>query len=265
MKEDQIQNNSAYHREWLFKVQSDSGKKEGVTTGFEYAIQPDGTCFAERRWEELRKLGGYRFVTMQDQPNSRLYQTSLDRVENSLLESRRRYTQQQALPSRPEPTFPNETSPSDMVVLSTMNEPEHASGAAFLSPTRRIRNRHNAVYGQHRPNAINSPACAAKVFGEEASKKEEQTRLQTLLEGTMDSSGTGTYDTSIGPAYVRNSNRESSMFPPDPVETDDVDDSLFIDLDVDQLVAERQQESSRLSQSTETPFEYGHDWENNSS
>jgi hypothetical protein len=86
-----------------------------------------------------------------------------------------------------------------------------------------------------------------------------------LLEGTMDSSGTGTYDTSIGPAYVRNSNRESSMIPPDPMETDDVDDSLFIDLDVDQLVAKRQQESSRLSQSTETPFEYGHDWENNSS
>ena len=266
MKEAQIQNNSAYHREWFSKITPDAHKKEGVVAGFEYAVQPDGTCFAERRWEELRKLGGYRFVSVQDQSDSRLYQTSLVRVENSLEESRRRYQQQQALPSRPEPASsrPSETKSCSTLGLSTLKEPEHASGAAFLSPTRRIRNRHNAVYGQHLPNALNSPSCAAMVFGENSVKKEERMRCRTLLDGTMDIVGTGTNETRNAPGNERNSDRESSVCLTDPMESDDVDDSIFVDLDVDQLVAQRQKENSRLSQSTETLFDYGNDWDNNS-
>ena len=265
MKETQIQNNSAYHREWLSKVAPDVHTKNGVIAGFEYAIQPDGTCFAERSWEELRKLGGYRFVSVHDQSESRFYQTSLDRVESSLEESRRHYQQQQALPSRPEPASsrPSETISCGTLGLSTLKEPEHASGAAFLSPTRRIRNRHNAVYGQHLPNALNSPACAAMVFGENSLKKEERMRCRALLDGTMDTVVTGKNETWNSPSNERNVDTESSMCLPDPMESDDVDDSIFVHLDVDQLVAQRQKENSRLSQSTETLFDYGNDWDNN--
>ena len=76
--EERIQNNSAYHREWFGKVRRDA-KKQGVIAGFEYAVQPDGTCFAERRWEELRQLGGFKFLNVQEQDGRRLYQ--IDQVE----------------------------------------------------------------------------------------------------------------------------------------------------------------------------------------
>lgn len=250
----EIQNNSAYHQEWLSKANRESSGKQGASAGFEYAVQPDGTCFAERRWEELRQMGSCSFVRAQDPTaDSRLYQTlSVDRVASSHQASRKSYQERQALPSRPPeaPERPLETVSSNTATLSTIQEPQHASGAQFLSPTRRIRNRHNAVYGQHLPNAMNSPACAAKVFGETSAKKEERARCQNLLSGTMDTAGTN--ETLTAPAATATANST--------IETDDVDDSLFLDLDVDQLVAQRK--TSRQTQSSETPFDYGNDWDN---
>jgi hypothetical protein len=65
-------------------------------------------------------------------------------------------------------------------ILSNM--PEHDNtGPIFLSPTRRIRNRHNAVYGEHRPTAQNSPGCALKVFGAQAVQRQERNLCQELL------------------------------------------------------------------------------------
>ena len=223
---------------------------QGIIAGFEYAVQPDGTCFAERRWEELRQLGGYQFESLQDQPDHRLYQTSLDQVEMSVEASRQRHQLHQALPARPDPA---PVRPPE-AALSTMKEPEHAAGAPFLSPTRRIRNRHNAVYGQHLPNALNSPAYAAKIFGQNSSNKAER----LTLGGTLDVTGSGTNVTMMPPpARETNFNVDSSTQIPDAMVTDDVDDSLFVDLDVDQLVAQREKSQGRP---IETSFDYGSEW-----
>ena len=246
-----MQNNSACHQDWLSQVNRGDASKRGVIAGFEYAVQPDGTCFAERRWEELRQMGGYSFVSAQDQTDNRLYQTmSLDRVESSVQASRRSYQERQALPPRPAEVAsrPSDTVSSTEVALSTIQEPQHASDVPFLSPTRRIRNRHNAVYGQHLPNALNSPACAAKVFGETSAKKEERKRCQNLLIGAA---AGATNETWMAPATATT----------DAMGTEDVDDSLFLDLDIDQLIAQREKESGRPNQSTETPFDYGDDSE----
>jgi len=69
-----MQNNRAYHREWLAKVQQrqrgrvrqrndtaatrgdDVIGKQGVAAGFEYAVQPDGSCLAERHWRKGRRM-----------------------------------------------------------------------------------------------------------------------------------------------------------------------------------------------------------------
>ena len=265
-----MQNNRAYHREWLSKVRqnpNDEPNKQGIIAGFEYAIQPDGTCFAERRWEELRQLGGYQFVNVQDQADNRLYQTtSLDRVESSVEASRQRYQQHQALPAQPDPAASRPPEAVGEVGLSTLKEPEHATDAPFLSPSRRIRNRHNAVYGQHLPNALNSPACAAKVFGQNSAKKEERQRCQTLLDGSLDKTASGTNDTMMAPparetSFIRDSSI-SSMQNLDAMVTDDVDDSLFAELDVDQLVAQRQRSDRRPA---ETSFDYGNAWDEDAS
>ncbi len=57
-----------------------------------------------------------------------------------------------------------------------------------FSPPLRVRNRHNAVYGQHLPNSFNSPACAAKVFGKKVSQREEMKVCSNLLtEGRSES------------------------------------------------------------------------------
>ena len=237
-------NNRAYHREWLSKVSPnpDESNKQGIIAGFEYAVQPDGTCFAERRWEELRQLGGYQFESLQDQPDHRLYQTSLDQVEMLVEASRLRHQLHQALPARPDPA---PVRPPE-AALSTMKEPEHAAGAPFLSPTRRIRNRHHAVYGQHLPNALNSPAYAAKVFGQNSSNKAEEQRCQS----TLDVTGSGTNATMMPPpARETNFNMDSSTQIPDAMVNYDVDDSLFVDLDVDQLVAQRKKRRAKHDRS----------------
>ena len=53
---------------------------------------------------------------------------------------------------------------------------------APLSSPLKARNRHNAVYGQHLPNAMNSPGCAAKVFGTSAGRQEERQNIQHLFQ-----------------------------------------------------------------------------------
>ena len=64
-----------------------------------------------------------------------------------------------------------------------VEEPTHhlPDCAPFLSPTRRIRNPHNAVFGQHLPNAWNAPDCARRVFGAQAALLEEHQLCQNIM------------------------------------------------------------------------------------
>jgi len=256
----EIQNNSAHYQDLLSKSNRESsGGKHGAAAGFEYAVQPDGTCYADRQWEELRQIKGFSFVSAQDptvEQDSRLYQTlSIARLETSHQALRRSYQERQKPPELDveAPIRPPETAPTSLATLSTIQEPQHATDAPFLSPSRRIRNRHNAVYGQHLPNAMNSPACAAKVFGETSTQKEERARCQNFLSGNGNTAG-ATNETWRAPTASATNNSI--------LETDDVDDSLFMEVDVDQLVAQR--ENSRQTQSLETTFDYGNDWDNSS-
>jgi len=52
-----------------------------------------------------------------------------------------------------------------------------------LTPSLKRRNRHNAVYGQHLPNSLNSPGCAKQVFGAKTQINEERDSCRRILKG----------------------------------------------------------------------------------
>eukprot|EP00978_Attheya_sp_CCMP212_P000213 scaffold409_cov47-Attheya_sp.AAC.2 len=80
------------------------------------------------------------------------------------------------------------------VIRSAITPNVIASSAALPpmnTPSKRIRNRHNAVYGEHLPNAFNSPGCATKVFGENAAFQEERELCHDILSNNPSSNKTG--------------------------------------------------------------------------
>ena len=187
-----IKNNRQYHRDELEKLER-SSKKKGISAGFEYAVQSDGTSLAERTWREQRRRPHTCFCLYKpEQSGSRLYQSSatlLESVSNLVQQGSRYYQQQRALPSVPSAPITSDrnrvdsSSQAPPVKTSTtsMHIDEHSPPVPFLSPTRRIRNRHNAVFGQHLPTAQNSPGWAAKVFGKQAVQQEERNRCKEVL------------------------------------------------------------------------------------
>lgn len=229
--------NCAFHREWLDKFNNRlQGEKGGITAGFEYAIQPDGTCMGERHWQERRqRSSSYSFHSTESRSQTskststlhnprNLYQTSsLVQLQRDERQSATAYQQASIMPPPPAPKEKSTTTMPTKHNRATSTPPP----APFLSPTRRRRNPSNAVFGQHLPNALNSPACAAKVFGKQAALSEEQQLCETL---------------------VSNKENAGKQFVP----PDDDDDELFMSLDVDKLVAERQ---SQMQHS----FDYGNE------
>ena len=131
-------------------------------------------------------------------------------------------------------------------MTSSAKLPTHPVGPAFLSPTRRIRNRHNAVYGQHLPNALNSPGCSMKVFGNIGMQHEEKHRIDNLLNGSNDN---------------RNNNAKENLPTTDLKTTNDVendiDDAFLYEIDVDQLIAQRGKHELP-TQSTKVDFDFKH-------
>ena len=157
---------------------------------------------------------------------------SLQGIQERALAQAQHYHRQQSLPAPP-PSAPavqvasNATNqPFDHsnrdVVLDNDATPNNIASTSlptaaappqpdYLSPPKRIRNRHNAVYGQFLPNAQNSPAYAAKVFGAASVEREERQRAAQLL--------------------------QQEEAPAD----DDEFDALLANVDVDQIVSSRQQ------------------------
>jgi hypothetical protein len=218
-----ISNNQAQHRTWLDNEQRQT-QKSGRTAGFEYAIQPDGTCFAERAWRERQQLtsSSFTFAVSASSSRNRYQTSSLAQVERSVRTATSQY--QASVQNMPPPPVVPPTNQYINNSTSNAQQQQQQTTPTFLSPSRRIRNRHNAVFGQHLPNAQNSPACAGKVFGAQAAVREEQARCSSLL--------------------------KENVVPSIMHEHDDDDDALFMDMDVDKLIAEREQQQKQA-------FDYG--------
>ena len=257
-----MQNNRLYNKEKvLHEVQNVESNKRGPIAGFEYAVQPDGTILAEQRWK-LRQLSLKSFGFVAENPvagssssDNGLYQhlpaTSLSGIETAVDTSAKRFRQLPMLPFEPAPKPSIATSsllrPSLSVTSSALSKaekpdtsPEYAECLPFLSPSRRVRNRHNAVFGQHLPNALNSPGCALKVFGSQALKNEERSRCQdvALQSAIIPSNARRSFSS---PTVNRNIDDTTNM------QVDDDYDTLLANIDVDQLVFQRQSTDKRSS------------------
>jgi len=155
-----VANNLAYNLEELRKT---SGK-QGRYSCFEYAIQPDGTSFMEKRWREQGRRRHGCFTLHRPKPNDRrLY---VDQISAQASRRSEQYARDSILPSEPPPA---------PTVSSSNNAPP------IFSPPRRVRNRHNAVYGEFLPTAQNSPVCAEKVFGKQGVHQQERAACQQVL------------------------------------------------------------------------------------
>lgn len=178
--------------------------KRGATAGFEYAIQPDGTSLAERLWEKNSssfRLGQFQFVPSK----SSMSEHDIDFVRvpgqkvrlselSCVVERSLREFQERSLLPPPPPTLSsvapaqvtscvNSSSTSEQTSIELENNHLNYEGRLPpLSPPLKVRNRHNAIYGQHLPNVMNSPGCAAKVFGMDAAKKEELSNAKKFLQ-----------------------------------------------------------------------------------
>jgi hypothetical protein len=200
-----MRNNLEFARSQLEKAHRDPKSRQGLAQGFEYATQKDGTVLAERRWRDLRRKAHTCFQLYEppSSSNGRAVSersnvaVSLQRIEQKVSVRSQQYQQQQSLP--PEPPAPVARAPSslpkpstafssvdklqtiDMGDLSPVQS-NNQRPPDFSSPQGdRIRNRHNAVYGQHLPTAQNSPGCASKVFGDGSVGREERQRCQAIL------------------------------------------------------------------------------------
>ena len=196
--------------------------KKGICAGFEYAVQPNGSSLAEKLWEQQAhqvqrgegQAGGgaschFQFFNQENTTtttvpksntltkakagggyNHRRSSTSLslESIGTALQQSAKKFEQQSMLPPEPKIMTHRNTGCKSLdhkPVNSSANDVKKDSRETLapFSPPLKKRNRHNAVYGQHLPTAMNSPGCAAKVFGQHASQLEERSMCKTLLRG----------------------------------------------------------------------------------
>jgi hypothetical protein len=235
-----MQNNRQHVQEKAQKELQQRNKKQGLTAGFEYAIQPDGAVLAEELWKRRqRSIKPFHFLPeRQANRSSRgLYQhrpeTCLSSIESAVKASALQYQNQSSLPAEPVQVIPSSvpmSAPSAPLVDKTKTSsssgisPEYAEGLPFSSPSRRIRNRHNAVYGQHLPNAFNSPHCSTKVFGDQVARTEERQLCQQLVKENHPPNHATTTTT----AATTTANEDYEDY-----------DALLADFDMDQAVKQR--------------------------
>jgi hypothetical protein len=233
-----------------FIAKHDSAQKikVGFFAGFEYAIQPDGSSLAEQLWKRDHSNGTVSFDRLFVKPNEvntltnigRNTRMSLSHIDSSLREAGRKFQANQALPAPPPPIAPiTATDKNDMdnenALLGAVSSNSHDyqdgmmqngnSALGVLSPRLKVRNRHNAVYGQHLPNAMNSPGCSMKVFGRKGVVQEQLDACKSLFHGNDQShNGLGVGNT-INP-YEKNSKREHKSVDQNIVHILDEDDGV---------------------------------------
>ena len=235
-----MKNNLQYARDELRK------QKIGRNGGFEYSIQDNGTVLAEERWKELRRRSHACFQLYRGdsyQRGSRTCRSSPRRVPINEIPGHvdlasRQFHQQLSFP--PEKSVRSHSGTEEATTLLTLHERSSSDkqSCEFLSPPRRIRNRHNAVYGQQLPTAQNSPGCAMKVFGTQSFNQEERRRCTAMLKnGNLASAEPPREALSISPGPLPRVPL-SGIGPSNPCEDDDFD-ALLASVDVDEIVSQR--------------------------
>ncbi len=274
-------------------------EKRGVACGFEYAVQPDGSSLAEALWRNRQNTqqqdqsatdsgsnpsaSRFQFYDSRRQPREPGQKVKLNQVQFKIQRSSSEFQRRSSLPPPPsakgtedstnsrthEPNHnhnmmrPQNPMPPTNTIASTCNSA--SKKLPPLTPPLKVRNRHNAVYGQYLPNATNSPGCAAKVFGSKGVEQEERDNIAKLFrksndgghsssrrdhENDMDDDVDGPVP--LSPTFDYGNDQEASSdtkvnrsSAQDEDMDMDMDEELFANIDIDQLVAENEQKRQR--------------------
>lgn len=235
-----MQNNLQVQQEWFKKELSRRNNAEHRIphhAGFEYAIQLGGRSIVEILRESSTRRFNFAFPLGATPATS----VSITNIQNQANEAERRYRKREETPQDP--------GMKQLRCYSNIQPKCHVAStfSSSISPNPRRRNRHNAIYGSHLPNAFNSPALAAKVFGTRAALNEERDICREILFHKNNDTTTIFYDN-----YNNNNNNTHTNGNPlahqpplteqcqgnDEID-DDPYDALFAEIDVDELVAQK--------------------------
>ena len=128
----------------------------------------------------------------------------------------------------------------------------------------RIRNRHNAIYGQYLPNSFNSPHHSQKVFGNSnnhlpQNQEEMKQNVRDKLSKANNNNNTASAGAGVGGASASNSHRNNKIEiivqEEEVITIEEDDDLLFANLDLEGIV--EQEKKRRISAGT-TPLSNSH-------
>jgi hypothetical protein len=233
-----MQNNLQVQQEWFKKELSRRHNAEHRIphhAGFEYAIQLGGKSMLENLRESSIRRFNFSFPSGATNAPS----VSITNVQNQANEADRRYRKQEETPQDPGIKQPRNDSNIQPKLHST------STFSSSISPSPRRRNRHNAIFGAHLPNAFNSPALAAKVFGPRAALNEEREICREILfHNNTDTTSMNNNNNKNNNAhtYDNTSSRLPSLaeqYQGNDEIDDDPYDALFAEIDVDELVAQK--------------------------
>ena len=278
-----MHNNLQFAREQLRRAELDKKSKQGLIGGFEYAIQENGVVLAEETWMKRKRQSHSCFTLYKPsdslQNTSRSARVSLDEISRISQAASRNYQQLLSLPPQPQAPVPqSQTGSSSICPLpptssmlplhqqssSTANNFASSVGPKFgnsdnpSSPSKRTRNRQNAIHGQHLPTAQNLPGNLASVEPP-PSRPNAANSMPPPPARALPSARPG----------------NSTSFPGDDNDDefgDDMDD-LVASIDVDQIVSQttnfggntHAMHPQNASSSNGQNFDYGDNWSDSTS
>jgi DEAD/DEAH box helicase/GRF zinc finger len=206
-----MQNNLLYRQEKAHAecAKAAVGTKAGITAGFEYAIQPSGVVYAEERWNDRQRLPQpYKFIReSRAGPSQRV---KVQGIQHAIDTAAKNYQRQMALPTEPLMVSVSRSKPITAAVKCSDLGPPLVSNSSANADSR----------------TLDSSCTGQQLFGNQEGRPEE-------FHPSQPASVTGG---SNGPP--KRPGPPQSTFP--PVVEDDDFDALLADLDVDQLVQQRQ-------------------------
>ena len=169
---------------WLSSTLSSSEeKRESIYAGFEYAVQPpNNTSLAEDLFQRRRRktvAGQHASCFQFSNSNNNNNDNNRSNIGSRAAFNRNndKFDRIVAAASKCSGVPSWSRRPNEHDVLQTNDGQAQPN---FTSPRRRTR--HDAVFGSHLPNALNSPELSNRVFGRDAAVREERERCKQAMQ-----------------------------------------------------------------------------------
>lgn len=179
----QVHTNIAQHVNWF----KSSDPRAGRYAGFEYSIQTHNSNLNGSTSTSSQRISLAEEL-YQRNVHSKCGFTFTNNNAGSENNSRRCKLEQRgsvisfvAQADRLTGALPRSAATGRAVLQTVSINNDNIGNDGYVSPRKRLRTRHDAVYGDHLPNALNSPELVKKVFGKDAAVQEETSLRREAL------------------------------------------------------------------------------------